>query len=185
MSTQPIDELVKEGEKYPFTEDDLKKLTNNKYKLYLYEDLEEIDNIEQLLGENKGFILLYEVGAEYDGHWISIFTRPNNILEIFDPLGLDLDEEIQYSDYQVRRHNGAIVPHLTHLVEKSKYKIVTNKTKLQESIKDVNTCGRHAGFRLKHRDLSLEEFVKLFDNKYYTPDWFITIMTSHFGSFNE
>ena len=125
-----IDELVKEGESYSFTEDDMEQMTNNKYKLYLYEDLEGVKSINELLGINGGFLLLYEVGDENTGHYIGVFTQPNKTLEVFDSYGLGVDDEIQYADYQLRRHDGDIVPHLTHLLEQSDYKIISNKNPL-------------------------------------------------------
>lgn len=100
-----IDKLVADGESYSFTEDDMRDLTDNKYKIYLYEHLEDVDNIDELLGSNGGFILLYEVSGEYVGHYIGVFKQPNNTLEVFDSYGLDVDEEIQYADYQIRRHD--------------------------------------------------------------------------------
>mgnify|MGYP000262386270 FL=1 len=47
----------------------------------------------------------------------------------------------------------------------------------------TNTCGRHIATRLNMRKLNEEEYKKfLMDNKYYNPDFWVTILTHQYGT---
>ena len=177
-----IETFVRDGEKYTFSDQDIKNMTNNKYDIYKYEDLQNYNTINDILGTNNGAIILFQNESENSGHWVSIWLE-NNILHFFDSYGLKPDDELQYSQYNLRIHNGFKVPHLTHLIKNSSYKLEYNHRKLQNSKKDTNTCGRWVCFRLLHRNLSNSQFYELFNNKYYDNDFWITILTAHWGGF--
>jgi hypothetical protein len=179
-----IEQYVKQGEKYSFSDKDIRDMTNNMYDIYTYENLSKYNNINDILGENKGAVILFQ-NTQNSGHWVSIWLE-NNILHFFDSYGLAPDEELKYAEYNLRMHNNNKVPHLSHLIQNSGYKLMYNKYKLQKSLKDTSTCGRWITYRLLHRNLSCSEFSALFkNNKYYDPDFWITIITAHWGGFNS
>lgn len=185
MST--LEKIIENSEDYAFTGEDIKNATDNKYKLYVYEDLTNVEDINELLGENKGFILLFQNESENSGHWVSCFLQGETLM-FFDSYGLKPDEEIQYADYNLRKfeHSHEKVPHLTHILNQSNYKISYNKFKLQRFKDHTNTCGRWATYRLMHRDLSHEQFANLFmKNKCYNPDFWISMVTGHLGSWQN
>lgn len=179
-----IESYVHNGESYSFSDTDIKNMTDHKYDIYTYEDLSKYNNIDDILGKNKGAVILFQ-NTENSGHWVSIWLD-NNTLHFFDSYGLSPDSELKYSSYNLRMHNNKEVPHLTHLIQNSGYNMMYNKYKLQKSLKDTSTCGRWVSYRLKHRNLSCSEFAALFqNNKHYDADFWITVITAHWGSFNS
>ena len=176
-----FDSFISNGEQYDLSSDDVMEITDNKYKFILYHDLEKYNNIDEVLGTNKGVILLFQNESSNSGHWVSLFAD-DDTLYFWDSYGLKMDEELKYTEFTTRIHNGVPVAHLTHLVEKSNYKVISNTYRYQKWKHHTNTCGRWAATRLKLRDMSEEEFKKLFTkNKYYDPDFWITVATKHYG----
>jgi hypothetical protein len=175
-----MDKLILQGEDYAFDGQDMKDLTENKYNIYRYHELEKFDNIDQVLGKNLGAIILYQ-STQNDGHWC-VLWRKGNTIYFFDSYGFDIDEELKYSEFHMRRHKGVETPHLSHLIDVSGYKVVSSPYKLQKMRDKTNTCGRYAGARIKHRDLTHKEFADLLmTNKHYPPDFWIVVMTQNYG----
>jgi hypothetical protein len=77
-----MDKLILQGEDYAFDGEDMKELTENKYKIYRYHELEKFDNIDQVLGDNLGAIILYQSSVN-SGHWCCLF-REGNTIYFFD-----------------------------------------------------------------------------------------------------
>ena len=182
-----LDTIIKDSEDYQFTGDDMKNITENKYNLIKYEELSKYDNIDQILGNNNGVIILFQNESANSGHWVGLWKEDNTIM-YFDSFGLKPDDEIQYTEFNLRKfkESGESVPHLTHLLNESKYKISHNKYKLQKFIDESSTCGRWVSYRLLHKKLSHDEFADLFmKNKHYDPDFWISAITGHFGSWQD
>jgi hypothetical protein len=178
-----LDKIITDGESYGFTNEDLLNLTDNKYKIYKYHDLRIYNNVNEILGHYGGAIILFQNKSENSGHWVCIFKKDSSTLYFFDSYGLKPDDELQYSQYNLRIHRGKQVPHLTHLLNTSNYTIEYNKTKFQEMLSHTNTCGRHIATRLNMRKLNEEEYKKfLMDNKYYNPDFWVTVLTHQYGT---
>jgi hypothetical protein len=172
-----IDQRVLKAENYELSDEDLMRITDNKTKILLYSDLEQVNDIDEILEPYGCCIILYQLEANV-GHWCCVMKHNNQTLEFFDPYGLEIDEELKYSKYNLRKHNGEVVPHLTALIEKSNYNVNSNKVKLQEFKEHVNTCGRWVGMRIRFKDISIKKFIDLFtDNKCYDGDWFVSAMT--------
>jgi hypothetical protein len=180
-----LEDIVKRGEQYAFSGKNMKDLTENKYSIYKYQDLEQIKNVDQLLGKTGGFILLFQ-NTEFSGHWVCVFKIDDKTLEFYDSYGLKVDEELEFTEFNRRRHQGKVVPHLTHLLDNSRYNVISNDYDFQgkEDITQTQTCGRWVGWRLRHRDIPLKEFQDLFKkNKIMTGskgnNFYITMLTSH------
>lgn len=178
-----IEDYVKNSEEYSFTDQDMLNITDNKYKIWVYENIDDAKSIDDLMGPNKGCIILYQLDNEYNGHWISMWLNGDTIY-YFDPYALKIDQILNYSKYSKKHNGGKAVPHLSQLIESSPYKIIYNKNKYQRLLQDVNTCGRWAGFRLRHRNMTDIEFNRLFENKHYNGDFWITLLTAHWNGFN-
>jgi len=70
------------------------------------------------------------------------------------------------------------VPHLTHLIQNSNYKLITNDIDFQTIRKDSNTCGRYASLRVKMRETPLHKFqALLLNNKDNNPDFYVSSLT--------
>jgi len=178
-----LENIVKSGEQYAFSGKDMKDLTENKYAIYKYQDLEKKNSIDQLLGRNGGFILLFQ-NTKFSGHWVCVFKIDDKTLEFYDSYGLKVDEELEFTEFNRRRHQGKVVPHLTHLLNNSRYNVISNEYDFQgkDDITQTQTCGRFCGYRIRHRDIPLKEFQDLFKkNKIMTGttgnNFYITMLT--------
>jgi hypothetical protein len=130
-----------------------------------------------MLGKHGACVLLYQQSRTF-GHFVSIIKMGKNHIEVFDSLGMGIDKELQFSKFNVRNMSGRIVPHLTHLLEKSGYDYYYNSKVLQSSRHDENTCGRFASLRIRFRHLSLKEFIHLLTaNKSYNADFWVTVLS--------
>jgi hypothetical protein len=172
-----IDTIVRKSEAYSLSDQEILNLTDNQCKVISYQDLEKYDNIDQVLEPFGATVILYQEKKTY-GHYTVLIKHSNTLLEIFDSLGLGLDKELEFSEYNKKRHGGRAIPHLSILIENSKYKIEANLVQLQKDSKDINTCGKYSAIRIKFRDLSLNQFVKMLkSSKIMDSDMWISALT--------
>lgn len=176
-----MDKLIKQSEKIDLTGADIHRITDGQCKILAYEELENIESLEQILNPHGCVMILYQTARDF-GHWVALFRDdPNNTknLEFFDPYGLKVDEELDInSEFHLRQHNGVRTPHLSALIEKGNYNVKSNTFRLQKFLKDVETCGRHVGFRIRMREISLNKYIKLLTtNKTYNPDFWVSALT--------
>jgi hypothetical protein len=178
-----LEDVVKNGEQYALSGSDMLDLTEHKYRVYKYQDLENVNSIDELLGRNGGFILLFQNTAS-SGHWVTVFKINDKTLEFYDSYGLNVDEELEFTEFNRRRHQGKVVPHLSHLLNNSRYNVISNDYDFQgkENLTQTQTCGRFCGYRLRHRNIPLKEFQDLFKkNKIMTGtkgnNFYITMLT--------
>lgn len=175
-----IDDAIKQAEQIPLSGQDLKNITNSKCNIMRYSDLMNYQDIESVLGEWGAVILLYQQSRDF-GHYSCLFKSandPNNTLIFYDSLGITLDKELKFSTFNTRNMGGTIVPHLTHLIQKSNYKVISNTKKLQKDAFANNTCGRYSAMRIVWRALSNKEFnYILTSNHHYDADYWISVLT--------
>ena len=159
-----IKKLIIDGENVELTENDILKILDEKVNVIAYSDLFTYRNIDEALGPHNALIVLYQVQSHTNGHW-SLLYREKNTLHFFDPLGIKMDEELLFiPNFFTLDNNGERIPHLSYLVNKSGYKVISNTTKYQKNSKHINTCGRWCCVRLKFRYLNEEQFKKLWKN---------------------
>jgi hypothetical protein len=175
-----IDDVIKNSENYSLSDSDLLNLTDDKVKVLSYSDLENYDTIDEVLDPFGTAIILYQQ-TKNSGHWSSIIKQKNNTIEIFDSLGVALDHELDFSDYNKKRHSGIAVPHLTNLLNKSKYEVEVNLRQIQNDSEQINTCGRWAGLRVRFRDIPMKKFIDMFKNGKNDPDYMVTALTILFS----
>lgn len=148
-------------EESPMSDDDILDLLDHKASLILYPDLAKSDNIDDYLQNNGACVILYETKKNF-GHWCCIFKTINkNELEFFDPYGLPPDAELKYIDYNFRKSNNELRPHLTHLLLNSNYKVTYSNYRFQKMMDDINTCGDHVVCRLLFKFMPLKKYAKL------------------------
>lgn len=168
-----LTDYIKKAESYDLTNDDILKITNNECNIMSYSNLYNIEDIEQAFNGKNNLVLLYEI-SEGVGHWVGLLKRPNNIIEFFDSYGLQVDEELNYTQNYYK--DGE--PHLTRLLKNSKYTYYCNKIRLQEEKRDDNTCGRHIAMRIKFSDMDLITYTKFIkNNQYGNPDFWVSAIT--------
>lgn len=165
-----IDRQIEQAEDIDLSGQDIKLITNNEVRIVSYHELANISSIDDLLGENRAVILLYETKQNF-GHWVALFSISDDTIEFFDSYGFAPDEELKYATYDDQ-------PYLSNLMNTSNYKFKHNSTRLQTFAHDINTCGRWTALRVKMRDTPLSEFIKLFkENKHYQPDFWVSAIT--------
>lgn len=174
-----IDNVIKNSENYSLSDSDLLNLTDNKVKVISYSDLENFNTIDEVLEPFGAVIILYQQ-TKTSGHWASIIKQKNTI-EIFDSLGVGLDHELEFSDFNKKRHGGVAIAHLSNLLNKSNYKVEVNLQQIQKDNSHINTCGRWAGLRVRFRDIPMKHFISMFKNGKNSTDYMVTALTILFS----
>jgi hypothetical protein len=162
---------------YSLSNFDIDKYLNKKSNIILYKDLKKYKSIDDALGHDGYFILLYETRERY-GHWTIIIKLDDNTIEHFDSYGLKPDDELNYIKPLFKIINN-IIPYLSWLFINSKYKIEYNNYQLQSMQKGINTCGRHILMRLKYRKYNIDQYKKFLDRllKKYNIDNYDLLVT--------
>ena len=139
---------IEKMESYDLSNEDIKRITNNRCRIMAYHDLANVNSLSEILDLEGAVIILYETREGF-GHWVALFEVPNtNKLEFFDSYGFGLDEELKYAKYNN-------TPYLSQLVEKDGRQVLTNKSKLQKFAENVNTCGRWTATRIAMKHIPL------------------------------
>lgn len=158
---------------------DVLSICNDQAVIYTYPQLTKFKDIDSLLGKYGAIICLYLTNENY-GHWCTIHKLNDDTICFFDPYGLMPDDELKFTPEHFRKSHNQWFPHLTWLLLNCshKYKIDYNNHKLQSKKNNVATCGRWAGVRIAFRDLTNDQFAKLFRKRGDTkPDDFVTALT--------
>jgi hypothetical protein len=175
-----VKQLILKSESIELGDDDILDMLNNKTNLLAYEDLERYSNIDEVLGPYGACVILYQ-RTDNNGHWACIFRTKSdkNVLNFFDPYGIQMDEEIKKSEYQLSVHDGQIVPHLSDLISRSRYRVIQNTHQYQQYKNNINDCGRHCIVRLIFRNLSPVEYYKFITNSFQgmNPDDTVSMLT--------
>lgn len=179
-----IKQTIVKAERIDLTDDDLVDLTRGKCNILAYEDLEKYNTIDEVLGEYKCAIILFQ-STQNTGHWVTIFTSAQNpnLLIFYDPYGWPIDSELKYSKYNLRVHQGEEVAHLSYLIEQSNYKVISNPNQYQSNAKDTRTCGRHTAVRVVFRKMSVNQYKHFITNSFQgmNPDQSVSMLTLLFS----
>jgi hypothetical protein len=176
-----MDNIIKKSENINLSGDDIYNIVDGQIKILSYDDLHNIYNIENLLSPYNSVAILYTTTKNLN-HWIGLFKVNDNTLEFFDPYGLNIDEELNLEKkLYLRPTDNDNVPHLTDLINNSNYKVIYNNVKLQKFLEHTNTCGRHVGVRLRFKNLPLQQYLKLFKNNKFDPDYIVSSLTLLFS----
>ena len=175
-----MDKYLIDAEKVSLSSQNILDITDNQTTILEYSDLHQFETLDQAFGGKPAIALLYQAKENF-GHWVAIINYEDSI-EFFDPYGLYLDEELDFSLYNKSLHQGKPVKHLTQLIQETNKKLIVNRKRLQRFKKDVNTCGRHTALRIKMRKFSLPQYIKLMSaNKCYDADFWATVLTINYS----
>lgn len=152
--------LINDYKSIALSDADLLDKMQHQANLVTYPEIAEYRTLDELLGPyNVCFILyLWKPGM---GHWCCI-TRHGNLVEFFDPYGEPIDSCLEQIPEPYRTESGQKLPMLSYLMRESKYKLSYNEYQFQELDEDVSSCGRWTILRGLLKDLTLEQFRKLF-----------------------
>lgn len=124
-----------------------------------YKDLDDYHDIDDLLVLNNEVVILFPTSNSY-GHWVALFKRKDGNYEFFDSYGKEMDTQLQYIKDYYREVGEHLFPHLTYLVLKSGKKLHYNNHHLQSA--GSATCGRHVAWRLKNKNMNIDNYYKKF-----------------------
>lgn len=165
-----MDKVILSNENKDLTDTELRIITNNKCDIISYHELVNYNNIDDVLGEYKAVIILYETSYNR-GHFVCLHINEKNQLEFFDPYGMPVDKELNWAIYNNQ-------PYLSNLIDKSNYDFIENKIRLQVWNNHTNTCGRWCALRIVFREVQLKEFQNYFkENRCYNGDFWTTALT--------
>lgn len=156
---------------------DILNMIGGKANLFTYQELQHIKTLDEALGKYKAFVLLYEARDNF-GHWTCVFKTDDQTVEVFDPYGVKIDEELKWIPDNFRKVNYLPYAHLSYLLWDSGYNIIYNDHKLQKHGNSINTCGRWVVCRLNNRNVELNDFAEQFE-KYNDPDEVVVRVTGN------
>lgn len=178
---------IKQLLQYSLTDSDMRKVFSPKrINIILYQDLEKYKHIDDLF-KNSSFkycILFFPENMSGDvGHWIGILKHKNSIYEYFDPykdtIGKDgiytPDEERRWLSEKIIKKLQLNEPALTNLfINSGVESIMCNPYPFQSEKVGINTCGSHVCCRLKHSNLTIDEYWELIKKSKKDPDIYVT-----------
>jgi hypothetical protein len=172
-----LSKIIVKDESYSLTGSDIQSLIG--YQPITYNQLENIDSVDQLFsqyGRNDSVVILY-LDSWNSGHYTSLY-RENNVIQFFDSYGFAPDRELQYVSFYIDQGGS---PHLTRILNNARqegYTIDHNIYDLQKKDRSITTCGIWCITRLKFRNLSHEQFYRLFteNQPLLTPDDLLVLL---------
>lgn len=178
-SSRSFIKLVKKQMDKSFSDKDILKLCQRKVKILTYPELHEFKTIEEALEPHGSIALLYLTKKNY-GHWVCINEMVDGSIEFFDSYGFPVDKELDFIGKKFKSSNDENYPYLSALLLDAQERgkdIIYNEHKLQELEEDSSTCGRWICMRIILKYLMLEDFVSIFRNTKFKPDFLVTALT--------
>lgn len=121
-------------------------------RIIKYSELSKVRDLDQILPQDKDFIIILFESEKNRGHWVSLM-KDRNLINYFDSFGRPIDAHLNDIPLHKRRQLDSDIPHLTNLLKKEIQKgrrVVYNKVQYQGGGDGIATCGRHTLFRLLH-----------------------------------
>jgi len=163
------------------SDDEIFNALKGKTRIFLYRDIVNIDDIDDLFGNFDSVVLLYENEPKV-GHWVALLRRGKTI-EFFDAYGIFPDLEKDYINRQFIINSGQRENKLAKLLHDAwnkGYKVEYNNYHLQIMKDGISTCGRHVISRIWNKDMNIDEYNKFINSfKNLNPDDVVVIMTKN------
>jgi hypothetical protein len=154
---------VKAISETPMGDDNIRKYFPNA-KILKYSELADIQDIKQLLPQNKSFFFLLYEQAINTGHWVVVNRYMDNgrdTICFFCSYGSKVDGPLYWNSQGKNRELGQDRPYLTELLQKSGKQLQYNKVQYQSKTSPVATCGAFATLWIKANlrdNMSLQDF---------------------------
>ena len=140
-------EQLEQIEEKPMGDNDIKTYFP-KAKIIVYNDLNNINSINELLPMDKSYFFLLIEDQKNSGHWTCV-NKFYGKIEFFDSYGGAPDSQLKYVPNEKKEELGETEKRLTQLFREAGYKVNYNPYKYQEVDTDIQTCGRHCCLRIK------------------------------------
>lgn len=171
-----IEQLAKYFTKEDLTGQDIRQLTGK--SPVIYSALAHYKTLNDLIGQEKFCVILYQTSSKTNGHWCAIMVNNQNEIVYWDSYGLKYDTEQQKgATYDI------ILPmYLTNLINNDGRKITWNTFDYQKWSPVVSTCGRWASVAVRFlRFIPFSVFNQLFttntSNILNQPDITVSLLT--------
>jgi len=134
-------------------------------KIITYNDLNDLEHIDDLLPDNKSYAFMLIEQKPKSGHWVSL-DRLGNTINFFDSYGGKPDDQLKYTPEKNKALLGEANKRLTTLLKDSGYTVKYNPHRYQELAADIKTCGRHVCNRVKSvkEGKSLQQYKDFMDD---------------------
>ena len=137
-----------------------------------YSELKNYNSIDELLPNNKSFVIILIEFLKNCGHWVMLskYKIDNKyIIEYFNSYGSFPSHELKLVDDDKLEELDVYKKYLNILLTKAmkKYKIIYNDIQFQSDNPEIATCGRHCILRqimIKYFDLNLFEYIDFMKN---------------------
>lgn len=153
---------------YMMTDLDFKRYFGDDVPILKYSELGNYNNIQELLPEDKSFVIVLTESEYNSGHWC-VLMRYGNTIEWFDAYGVHPEGELSFIPKAVKKMLGQDKYYLSRLLETmpSNMKFVYNNKKFQVLKDGVNTCGRWVVARIlmMRFGYTLPEFIEKLKRK--------------------
>jgi len=145
---------------YALGDDDIKNLLPDA-KIIDYEQLKNYNSIDELLPNDKDYIIILYEHEQNSGHWVLV-SKNNGKIEFFCSYGIAPDHQLKWVDYNTRKELGSDVPHLSYLFDSCPYEVIYNEIPYQSEDQSIATCGKYCVVRVKtmKQGIPLEKFQK-------------------------
>ena len=135
-------------------------LLDNKCNLVQYSDLHNIKSIDELLGEHKKCVLLYQTSANY-GHYCCVYEN-NDTIFFFDSYGSKPDSQLNFVPKDLKQELNSNHNYLIRLMYDSGKNVEYNQYQFQSREPNVATCGRWTCNRLRFPEISINDYHDIF-----------------------
>lgn len=148
MNKQKLKQVLKEIEYDPMEDDSIKSYLPDA-RIITYPDLSKYQTIEELIPNNKDYIiLLYLIEGKNSGHWTTLYND-NDCINFFCSYGSTPSKPLEWITKEKRRELNEEIPYLDILLSKTKKDVIYNPIEYQDDeINRMSTCGRHCVFRI-------------------------------------
>ena len=177
-----IDTIVRRNNPWPFSDDNLRDIVENKAHILTYRDVMRCHHLNQVLGQHKAAIILYETKPGF-GHWVALFQHSPGWVQFFDPYGYQPDAQLKFVPKSMGCH-----PVLAQLFKQAGVRCMWSPYKLQSQGQQISTCGRWAALRIcLGNAFNPESFAALFmgQGQKLDPDSYVTLLTSFCSIFKK
>ncbi len=155
-----ITEGLAELKAQPLSDKDILRLTDNKTKVIMYPELAQYETLDDVFGDHDSITLLY-LQKENLGHWCCVNFINDSTIEFFDPYGIFIDDELEFTSPKMQQRLNQRLPVLSKLFKESPYKLTYNEHQFQELGSNIATCGRHCVVRIVNREKPLKIYKNM------------------------
>ena len=156
------DPTVQAIERYPLSDDDVRKVLGKGCKIIRYGDLDQYQTLEQLLPKPIDYVVLLYESRRDRGHWVCVL-RYTDVFEYVDSYGVYPDKQLLWTPVKLRHLLDQEEPYLTVLFNRTNNDVIYNTIEYQKMTDDVATCGSHVChrvYRMLYDNMDLHHYYK-------------------------